>query len=121
MKIGTDIVSCERIKKVFSSESRKEKCFTQYEIAYCENKGEHTFQSYAGLFAAKEAVAKAFGFGIGGVVSFLTIEIVHNELGAPFVRLIGNASKHFISQRFSDIQISISHCNEYATAVCVIV
>lgn len=121
MKVGTDIVAVERIKKVFSSNLRKEKCFSNYEISYCEQKGEFVFQSYAGLFAAKEAIAKAFGFGIGGVVSFLNVEIIHNNMGAPFVRLTGDAKKHFESQNFKDIQISISHCSEYATSVCIIV
>lgn len=120
MKVGTDIVSVERIKDVFLNEKRKEKCFTPYEIAYCEKKGAHTFASYAGLYAAKEAIAKAFGVGIGGIVSFLSVEIMHSDLGSPIVLLHGNAKKHFMDQKYSQIEISISHCNEYATATCIL-
>ncbi|MFA6859921.1 MAG: holo-ACP synthase [Clostridia bacterium] len=121
MKIGTDIVSTLRIEKVFSKNERLEKCFSKDEIEYCESKGENKIQSLSGLFAGKEAVSKAFGFGIGGVVSFLSVNIVHDENGSPHVKLLGKTKDFFDKNNWKEIEISISHCNEFAIATCIIV
>ena len=112
---GTDIIEIERIKKsIEETEGRfLERVYTEKEIAYCESKKSQKYQHYAARFAAKEAVFKAISVCIPDKYSICwkDIEITNNEQGRPHVSLIGIESKNIES-----IDISISHCKEYAVA-----
>jgi len=72
----------------------------------------------AGKFAAKEAVVKALGCGIGPV-SWQEIEIMHEANGQPFLNLMGRARQLAESKKISTWSISISHTKEYAIAMAV--
>ena len=74
----------------------------------------------AGRFAAKEAVMKALGTGVGAGVNFTSIEIVNDPSGAPRVELRGAAACRcdFLGGR--RWHLSISHCREYAVAQVVL-
>ncbi|MCL2753528.1 MAG: holo-ACP synthase [Defluviitaleaceae bacterium] len=117
ISIGTDIVEVVRVKKAVSRLRFRDKCFTDAEILYCSSKKSTAFQSMAGLFAAKEAVSKAIGNGFRGFLP-RDIEIVHDALGAPSVRL----AKAVILPNDSNVKImiSISHEKNYATATAII-
>ncbi len=107
MGCGTDIIEISRIKKAYETfKTFKSRVFTERELLYFEKRG-HRFETLAGMFAAKEAFAKAVGTGIGSI-SFRDIEICRDELGAPYIKLRG------IRQ---NVSLSISHCREYAVAV----
>ena len=111
--IGTDIVEICRVEMAVSKDAFLRKCFTGQEIAHC-NKGK-TAQGFAGLFAAKESVAKALGTGFQGFLP-RDVEIYHDHLGKPVVRL----SERVDAPEGAQIDISISHGKDYAVAMAVI-
>ena len=113
--IGTDIIEISRIAKAVKSRTLLARCFTQAEIDRCNAGGVTTAENFAGYFAAKEAVAKALGTGFRGFVP-RDIEICHDELGKPLVRL----SEKIAAPAHASIYISISHGKEHATAMAVI-
>lgn len=119
MKIccGTDIIEIERIKE--SIENRKtgktfvDRVYTKREIEYCESKKTQKYQHYAARFAAKEAAFKAISDQIEDKysITWKDIEVINNEQGRPELNLIGISLKNI-----EDIDLSISHCKEYAVA-----
>jgi len=74
----------------------------------------------AGKFAAKEAVVKALGCGIGPV-SFQDIEILHDTNGQPILNLYKNARKIAEDNNLKDWSVSISHTQHYAVAIAIFV
>lgn len=110
--VGTDIIEIERIKKVIERNKNKflDSIYTKNEIEYCESRKVQKYQSYAARFAAKEAVFKALSDYIDFPVSFNEFEIINNQNGKPKVKL------KFEIQDLESIEISISHCKEYAVA-----
>lgn len=119
MKIccGTDIIEIERIKKSIEDEkvgkSFIDRVYTKKEIEYCESKKAQKYQHYAARFAAKEAAFKAISDQIKDKysITWRDIEITNNEQGRPKLNLIGIDLKNI-----EDIDLSISHCKEYAVA-----
>ena len=114
--IGTDIIEISRIRDAINrTSSFKKKVYTEKEIEYIEKKKE-PYASYAGRFAAKEAVSKALGTGVRGF-SLNDVEILNDELGKPTVTLYNNLLNHVEDLK---IQISISHSREYAVSTVII-
>ena len=114
--IGTDIIEISRIRDAINrTSSFKRKVYTEKEIEYIEKKKE-PYPSYAGRFAAKEAVSKALGTGVRGF-SLNDVEILNDELGKPTVTLYNNLLNHVEDLK---IQISISHSKEYAVSTVII-
>ena len=118
---GVDIIEIRRIKKSIEElgEGFLNRIYTNREIAYCESKKIGKFESYAVRFAAKEAVSKAIGTGIGARVSLIEIEVENNEMGAPFVKLFGDTGKTAQNLNINSFSLSLSHCKEYAVAIVV--
>lgn len=115
--LGTDIVEINRIEKAITKNDKfLSKVFTEKEISYCEKKGVTKFQSYAGRFCAKEAIAKAMGTGVREF-ELVDIEIQNDDLGKPFALFKGSLVDYFSSK---ELVITISHCKEYATATAII-
>jgi len=102
--IGIDIVQIDRIKKSLQSESFVKKVFSSAEILYAESKTD-SIQTYAGLFAAKEAAVKALGSGFTGL-NLAQIEIKHSSEGQPYAVIKGK-----------EVKLSISHDAGVAAAV----
>lgn len=114
--IGNDIVEIERIQRAIERNSRfRDRVFTPGEIEAVAEKS-NPYPSYAGRFAAKEAVAKAFGTGVRGF-KLTDIEILSNELGKPEVTLKGPLAEKYVNYR---VELSISHSRDYATAVALL-
>lgn len=115
--LGNDIIEIERVREGISQHGQRflDRLFTPKEQAYCKTHADPT-PSFAGRFAAKEAITKALGCGIGAKVSWLDIEILANEDGQPHVTF-----SEGLKQRFNNptILLSISHCKTYATAVAI--
>jgi len=114
LEIGIDCVDLSRFNKdVVSKRNILKKIFTEQEIQYCEKKA-HSYQHYAVRFAGKEAVIKAFScYGIKLLLK--QIEIVNKKNGIPFVKILDDKSSDF------DIKISLSHSEETAVAVALVV
>lgn len=112
--IGTDIVEIGRIGQNMN-EKFLSRIFTEKERAHIGGKSHRA----AGIFAAKEAVSKALGTGIRGF-GWHDIEILKKESGQPFVRLHGKAAVLALEQGIERIEVSISHCRTYATAVALV-
>lgn len=114
MKIanGTDIIEISRIKKCIDRNGDKflKRIFTDNEIRYCESRKFQKFQSYAVRFAAKEAVYKALSDYIDFKYSWRDFEVQNNALGKPKIKL------NFQIANLESIEISLSHCKEYAIA-----
>ena len=110
--IGIDTIDVLRFEKHAKNlESRFcKRVFTQHELGYLKSK---KAASMAGLFAAKEAVAKALGTGFRGFFPD-EIEIKHDEQGAPYVVLHGKAK---VLAKDAKILVSISHTKTTAIAV----
>jgi holo-[acyl-carrier protein] synthase len=115
--IGTDIIEIDRIRKTYSRYGIRfaRRMLTAAEYAYCCSHADPSTH-IAGRFAAKEAIAKALGTGIGLHLSWLDMEINRNDLGQPIVQLTVKAQNHF---NHPQIMLSISHCKEYATATAL--
>ena len=115
--IGNDIVEVGRIKKAIEkSDGFKKRVFTESEIEYAELKKDK-YPSYAGRFAAKEALSKALGTGVRGF-KLVDIEVRNDELGKPYIvledALLGKLNSGAV------IHLSISHTREYAAATVII-
>ncbi|MDD4494103.1 MAG: holo-ACP synthase [Eubacteriales bacterium] len=119
---GVDIVEVERLKDSIESmgSSFTDRIYTPGEVEYCEGRKNGKYQSYAARFAAKEAVSKAFGTGIGSAVGWKDIEIVNDENGKPSVILSGPAKESFAGINGVSVSISLSHCKSYAVAYAII-
>lgn len=120
MKIacGTDIIEIERVKNSIENIGDKflNKIYTSKEIQYCENKNQSKYQHFAARFAAKEAIFKALNSILSNkyIVSWQNIEILNFENGKPYVNFIDINFCNILS-----IDISISHCKQYAVANAV--
>ncbi len=115
MKIGTDIIAISRIEKLLNEYGIKfkERYLTKQEIGIARK-----VETLAGFWAAKEAISKALGCGIGGDLSFHDIKIAKNHRGAPIFVLSKEAQKRF---KIRDSSLSISHDGGFAIAVVVVV
>jgi len=91
-----------------------QRVFTPIELAECQGNS----PSLAGRFAAKEAVAKALGCGIGPI-SWLEIEIKRAASGEPCLKLFGHAESMAYTMGLTTWSVSISHTREYAIALVV--
>ena len=121
MKIlcGTDIIEIERIKKSIENLGDKfiNLIYTPTEKEYCESTRNAKYCHYAGRFAAKEAIFKAVSELLKNKydISWHNAQVINDENGNPKVE--------FLNIKFDNIQnidISISHCKEYAVATVVI-
>jgi holo-[acyl-carrier protein] synthase len=118
--IGNDIVSVADIEQSISCSKRfSERIFCPSEREYCERQP-NKFQHYAGFFAVKEAVMKALGTGWNNGVQWNHIEIGHNPAGKPEIQLHHVAKKCAELLQCKSIHISISHMNQYATAIAIL-
>lgn len=113
---GVDIVDIDRIKNILEKTNDKfiEKIFTDREIDYIKLKNFRP-ETIAGMFAGKEAISKAIGTGIGKV-KWHDMEILHDDLGKPFVALRDEILKEY---KLNYLEISISHEKTYAVAFVI--
>lgn len=119
IKCGTDIIEISRIKDSIENlgETFKNKIYTDREIVYCESKGKQKYQHYAARFAAKEAAFKAISedFKDKYELSWKDYEVVCDTQGKPHLIIVG-----INTENIENIDISLSHCKEYAVANVVV-
>ncbi|MEG2080019.1 MAG: holo-ACP synthase [Oscillospiraceae bacterium] len=110
---GIDLIEIGRIKKSLESPSFFEKVFGEEEKKELIKKN-IPCESVAGAFAAKEAFSKALKTGIRNF-SLSEVQVLHDELGAPYLSLSGNALEIAKKKNLS-FALSITHTKEYAAA-----
>src|SRR5258705_5236411 len=119
--IGIDIIEVERIQSSFEKFGERflKRILHPNEISYCLS---HRVPApfLAARFAAKEAISKAFGTGIGAQLGWQDMEIGRKASGEPFVILHGGGQKLFAARRARAALISLSHTQEHATAVAIL-
>jgi len=113
---GVDLIEIERIRASLEKHGERflKRVFTSVEIEDCAGREE----SLAARWAAKEAVAKALGCGIGDI-SFQEIEVLRGETGQPQLLLHGAAYRKATELGLTDWSISLSHNQSQAIAVVV--
>jgi holo-[acyl-carrier protein] synthase len=119
--VGTDLVDTTRLAAAMERRpSMATRLFTPAELAVLSRgaSGVARDRSTAGRFAAKEAVMKALGVGIGDV-GFGEIEILGGRGEAPHVRLSGRALEVATRRHIDDVAISLTHEGTMAGAVAV--
>jgi holo-[acyl-carrier protein] synthase len=119
--VGTDILKIERIEAVVERLGDKfvQRILTPVE---CEEyaASNQPNRLLAKRFAAKEAVAKALGTGIGRGVSWQDIQLVHNEQGAPQIILSGGARRAAQARGADRVEISLADEADYVVAFAVL-
>ena len=116
--IGTDIIEISRVKRALQRNPKiLNRLFTEYEITYFQSRNMN-IQHIAGGFCAKEAVVKALGTGVRGF-SWKDVEILRGSSGKPMVKLYNKAKEVSSKDKIGTISISISHSENYATAVAI--
>ncbi|MEJ6570889.1 MAG: holo-ACP synthase [Akkermansiaceae bacterium] len=118
--IGIDVVEVERVESSMAEFGDRfaSRVFTEAERAYCDSQKRPAIH-YAARFAAKEAVAKALGTGIGKDLSWLDMEIRRRESGEPEVFLSGDGAQFAKDNNLGQIKISLTHAQHYAAANAV--
>lgn len=119
MFIGIDLVKAARWERILTKFPRQaEKIFTPEEIAHCDSKGVHRAESYAALWAVREAAGKALGIGIFGS-SWQDAYVTWARWGAPVLHLKGTFARRAEQLGVTEMAVSISHEDGMATAVVV--
>lgn len=115
--IGTDIVEIDRVRGVWlrRGERFSERILCPAERGVCGGLRE-PWRYLARRWAAKEAIAKCLGTGIGVSLSWQDIEVLNNEQGAPEVRLLGAGLTLARERGGGRVMLSISDERAYAVA-----
>ncbi|HKJ37439.1 MAG TPA: holo-ACP synthase [Anaerolineales bacterium] len=118
LRTGVDLIEISRIEEVVSRHGKHylERIYTPAEL---EQSGKRP-ESLAGRFAAKEAVAKALGCGIGDV-TWKEIEVLGDEQNAPVLTLHGAAEQMAKELDLSNWSVSISHSQSHSVAMVVMI
>ena len=119
--IGIDLVETDRMAKIVGRWGAKflERVFSAKEVEYCTRHADVAIH-YAARFAAKEALLKALGIGLGMGARLKEIEVVRNNMGKPDIVLSGGARAHAEKQKIVRIHLSLTHTKKYATAFVVL-
>jgi len=118
--IGTDLVHVPRIEKLLEKNPKSfaKRILSEDELAIFEDKDKTAF--LAKRFAAKEAIAKALGTGIGSFISFTDISILNDDKGRPLVTYSHKVQNKLDTMGIISTHISLSDEREYALAFVTI-
>ena len=119
--IGVDLVECGRIERSLERFGEKflHRVFTEGEIAYSMSM-KFPARHLAARFAAKEAVSKAFGTGIGKAMGWRNIDVQKKPSGEPFLVFSGPAQELANQRGVTSALITLSHTDHHAMATVVL-
>lgn len=120
--IGIDLVENQRIASSIEKFGDRflTRIYRDSELAYCQSKADPV-PHLAARFAAKEALSKALGTGIGEQIGWLDIEVIRALNGSPSIVLHGKAAAYAETRHVSKIFLSLTHTHAYAAAYVTIV
>jgi holo-[acyl-carrier protein] synthase len=115
--IGVDLVEIPRLRDSIARHGPRfyQRICTESELAYCLQQRDPV-PCIAARFAAKEAVAKALGTGLGAHCGWMDIEIRRKATGEPFVVLHGAAAETARRLQVGQVLLSLSHTDSHAIA-----
>ncbi|HUB86298.1 MAG TPA: holo-ACP synthase [Verrucomicrobiae bacterium] len=118
---GIDIIEVARIADSLErfGERFGQRILLPDEKAYCLSHT-HPAPFVAARFAAKEAISKAFGTGIGAALGWRDMEIARKPTGEPYVILHGKGRELFEQRRAKQLHVSISHTQQYAAVMAIL-
>lgn len=118
---GIDIIEVARIAASFEKFGEKfvNRILLPEEITYCLSHRQPA-PFLAARFAAKEAISKAFGTGIGAQLGWQDMEICKKESGEPFVVLHGKGKNLFEARGAKKLHVSLSHTQTFAAATAIL-
>jgi holo-[acyl-carrier protein] synthase len=119
--VGIDIIEVARIQSSYERFGDRflKRILHPNEIAYClQHKVPGPF--LAARFAAKEAISKAFGTGIGAQLGWQDMEVGRKDSGEPFVILHGPGQTLLLERAARIVLISLSHTQAHAAAVAIL-
>jgi holo-[acyl-carrier protein] synthase len=119
--IGIDLVEVQRIENAWKRFGDRflGRILLPEETAYClTHKSPAPF--LAARFAAKEAVSKAFGTGIGPSLGWHDIEVRHKESGAPYIIMHGKGQDLLQARNANVVHISLTHTATNSAAVAIL-
>jgi len=116
LSVGVDIIEIERITRALDrwGERFLRHVYTPKEVAFCRGR----VSELAARFAAKEAISKALGTGLNGIL-WSEMEVLPDPLGKPLVYLHGHAAARAQALGLTEFAVSLSHSRDYAVA-CVV-
>src|SRR3954464_14480790 len=119
--IGVDLVECSRIERSLDRFGEKflRRVFTEGEIEYSMSM-KFPARHLAARFAAKEAVSKAFGTGIGKAMGWRDIDVRKKTTGEPYLVLTGHADDLAKNRGVKAASITLSHTDHHAMAMIVL-
>jgi holo-[acyl-carrier protein] synthase len=117
--VGVDIVAVDRVANLMSRGGNVEgRLFTAGELEYCLARARR-HEHLAARVAAKEAVFKVFGAGVREPIRWTDVEVVSGDGGRPRVLLHGKVAARAAREQLVDMDISLSHTEEFAIAYAV--
>ena len=118
---GIDLVEVQRIRDALlrHGDSFAQRILTEREWDYCRAHADPA-PCVAARFAAKEAVAKAFGTGIGAALGWHDIEVTHMESGRPTVLLSEAGVALLAAVGASRVHLSLTHERSHAAAMAIL-
>jgi len=119
--IGVDIAETARVEKLVAKYGQRfaQRILTADELLEFDRR-KHSSSYLATRFAAKEAVAKALGTGIGEQFGFHSVQIDNDAQGKPLLRFVGSAVDLIAGLKINNAMISLSDEKHYVVAMVVL-
>lgn len=119
--IGVDLARIDRFYRLLDLGKDRviDRIFTEGEKNYCLGRREPS-PHLAVRFAAKEAFLKALGLGLRRGITWHDIEVVRDDLGAPSLKLSGQAARMCEDRHLCGAHLSYSHDGQYGVATVVL-
>jgi holo-[acyl-carrier protein] synthase len=119
--IGIDIVRIDRVRAIAERWQARflDRLYTAAERRYCAGRPA-PYASFAGRFAAKEAMLKALGTGWSDGISWRDIQVLNDRAGRPCATVSGRVKTLMKRAGVTNIHVSLSHDTDYAVAEVVL-
>ncbi|HTI73131.1 MAG TPA: holo-ACP synthase [Candidatus Limnocylindria bacterium] len=119
--LGIDLIETDRIRRAYAQNGRRflDRILSESEIEYCLGQADPAIP-LAARFAAKEAIAKAFGTGIGASLGWHDMVVERLASGQPVVRLVGQGQVLLAERQAKVVHLSLTHTATHAAAVAVL-